>query len=118
MKKNIFISFLFFIITSGCVFSGASGSSTVCTNQKPSAEMRMSYLNHHQELQGTGIYYLIEDGVVDKGMTKDQVQATWGIPDRKFTSKKYGGTEVWYYYCNWKSSAYVYFKDGVVVGRD
>lgn len=57
-------------------------------------------------------------GKVKMGMTREQVRATWGEPDKII--KKYGKDfdEIWIYIPHWKFKNYLYFRDGVLVRGD
>lgn len=83
-------------------------------NPKPNKELRESYILEHPELTSR-IRGLIRNGLIDVGMSKEEVLASWGKPDSKKETSKYDADEMWYYWDNPKFHRYIYFKDDVVV---
>lgn len=57
-------------------------------------------------------------GRIKMGMTKEQVIASWGEPDKII--KKHGEDfdEIWVYVPHWKFKNYLYFRDGILVRGD
>lgn len=80
-------------------------------NKKPAEEVREAYLVAHPQPDAR-IRGLISSGIVGVGMSREQVAAAWGKPD-KITLEK--DLEVWSYWDNPKFHPRVYFKDGIVV---
>ena len=118
VMKLVIIILLLFIFT-GCATTGPLF--------KPSYNTRLEYINAHPELSQE-IKQAILEGRVIEGMTKEDVIATWGKPDKvtfmRENKDSYFYTEewdeVWYYkdtlFRLMSPSIWVYFKKGVVVG--
>ncbi len=92
MKKMCMIFLLFFLL--GCGSVSASNPQNLSEKQ--------------ERFQGR----------VKMGMTKEQVRATWGEPDKII--KKHGKDfdEIWVYVPHWKFKNYLYFRDGILVRGD
>ncbi|MBS1257804.1 MAG: hypothetical protein MAG551_00853 [Candidatus Scalindua arabica] len=75
--------------------------------------LRSHIINLHPEWS-TGVKESILNGDVKDGMTKKQVQASWGLPkDTKVNLDKSGTHELWHY----GISVYLYFENGELSGR-
>ena len=71
MKKMILYVFGFIFVLIGCAAGGPL--------LKPGFSFRSGYINNHPEL-AVGVKNAILKGEVIKGMTKDEVRASWGKP--------------------------------------
>ena len=58
------------------------------------------------------------EGKVEIGMTKQQVENTWGKPDRIIKKQKKDFDEIWIYIPNWKFKNYLYFQKDILIGGD
>lgn len=107
--RNIILFVLFFV--SGCMSLGGGEMS----NPKPSKELRENYIASHQGLSSTA-RGLILNGLVDVGMSKDEVRVSWGELDKvTIPSKKEDFDEIWVYAPSWKFKTYLYFKNDIVI---
>lgn len=74
---------------------------------------RSSYCNAHD--LSYEIQKMIRAGQLSFGMTKEEVTASWGRPDRRNTSTRaYGTSAQWVYDKGNFKAQYIYFRDGVV----
>ena len=89
MQKTYIIFFLLFL--SGCSFVSTSSSQNV--------------LNKGERFQGR----------IKMGMTREQVRANWGEPDKIIKKQEKDFDEIWIYIPNWKFKNYLYFRDGVLI---
>lgn len=83
-------------------------------NSKPNRETREIYISEHPGLD-SGIRNLIKNGIVGTGMSKEEVIASWGKPDRIEKTSKFDTDEMWYYWDNSKFHPRIYFSKGIVM---
>ena len=114
MKKKIFYFFFLIFLFLGC--SSITGAPTN-PSPKPSQGERNIYLENHPNISLRS-RNLIKSGLVDLGMTQDEVLASWGRPDSIKTLNSQDADEEWFYWDNWKFHRKVYFKEGIVVKID
>lgn len=57
-------------------------------------------------------------GKVKMGMTREQVRATWGEPNKIIKKQGKDFDEIWIYVPHWKFKNYLYFRDGILVRGD
>ena len=111
---EILISILLVILLISCTSNGRKFVSKNYYNPKPDRESREIYISDHPELNSR-IRGLIRNGLVDVGMSKDEVSASWGKPDAINKESKFGSDEVWFYWDNPKFHRYVYFRKEIVI---
>jgi hypothetical protein len=104
---------LILVSIEGCAILDIARESNY-NNPKPDRDQREKYVLAHPELDPRHCN-LIENGIVGIGMSKEEVIASWGKPDRIERASKFGADEVWYYWDNWKFHPRVYFRNGIVV---
>lgn len=108
------VYFLLLLLFSGCsLVTGAPPNSS----SKPTLEERTFYLENHPNTSHD-IRNLIRNGLVDLGMTSQEVRASWGQPDSVKALSVENADEEWFYWDNWKFHRKVYFQQGVVVKID
>lgn len=54
-------------------------------------------------------------GKLKIGMTREQVKAGWGMPDKIINKQGRDFDEIWIYVPHWKFKNYLYFKDGILI---
>jgi len=109
-----FYPFLLIFLSLGC--SSITGA-PMNPSLKPTQEERNIYLENHPNVSLRS-RNLIKSGLVDSGMTQDEVLESWGCPDSIKTLDAEDADEEWFYWDNWKFHRKVYFKEGVVVRID
>ena len=114
MKNFYLFSFLLVFLSLGC--SSITGA-PMNPSPKPTQEERNLYLENHTNTSRDS-RNLIRNGLVDSGMTQEEVRASWGQPDSIKALSPEDANEEWFYWDNWKFHRKVYFKDGIVVKVD
>ena len=86
-------------------------------NTKPERTEREKYVLAHPELDGR-TRNLIENGIAGEGMSKNEVEAAWGKPDRIEKTSRFDADEMWYYWVSWVCHTRVYFRENIIVKID
>ena len=80
-------------------------------------ERRKQYVQTHPEVD-TYIKTIISQGKIVRGMTEDQVKASWGHPyDINRSVGSWGVREQWcygYWHYGWRPTSFLYFKNGTL----
>ena len=106
------------LILSSCIFVSAEQKSDHNANSRPDETSRDIYVLGHPSLSPR-IQNLIRNGLVDTDMTKEEVRASWGEPDRITNlSSNQQYDEMWLYVYNILINTRVYFKNNFVVKVD
>ncbi len=91
MNRNI-VFFLVFLLLTGCA-SSSNSQGTTAEQERFTKKIKI-------------------------GMTTEQVQENWGIPDKTIKKNGKNYDEVWIYVPHWKFKNYLYFRNNFLVGGE
>ncbi len=118
MKNTYFLLLLLIMFLQGCgFFIHGIEESRARKYPRPTTQERQGYLEDNLYLSER-IRSEIRKGRVTKGMSREDVLASWGSPAKIKERNELEYDEVWVFHVHWTRKMEVFFRNGIVVGGD